>query len=197
MPALGIDNGEQTYHALIGAYAEKHRFYHTLEHINACLDHMDHIAGLVDKPDEIELSIWFHDAIYNPYSSKNELMSANWAAHFLRKHSISEDAISRVHNLIMATAHSTPAHTKDESLLVDIDLSILGVDPEVYNRFERAIRKEYKWIPHFLYRKKRGEILESFLNRDKIYQNQYFYQRLEKQARLNLSNAISFLQRNA
>ena len=41
--------------------------------------------------------------------------------------------------------------------------------------------------------KKRKEVLKCFLDRERIYSNDYFYEKLEENARLNLNNAISNL----
>jgi predicted metal-dependent HD superfamily phosphohydrolase len=72
-------------------------------------------------------------------------------------------------------------------------LAILGSAAEVYARYEQAIRQEYEWVEVSVYRTKRGEVLRSFLDRDRIYGTDYFHQRLEGQARKNLEWAINRL----
>ena len=193
MSTMDLQSNEDTYQALLKRYSEKHRHYHTSKHIKACLKHFDSVHDLTDHPEEVELALWFHDAIYDPYSQDNELASAKWATTFLKDRKVNQDAISRIYNMIMATCHDAPAQSNDQSLLIDIDLSILGSKPEIYNGFETAIRKEYKWVPLFLYKKKRKEILDGFLAREKIYLNTYFYEKLEKQARENLADTVSRL----
>ncbi len=190
MHAFGFSENEATWCELAAAYAEKHRHYHTSEHINACLSHLDKVHQYTDHPEEVELALWFHDSIYIPRKSNNELKSAEWAQAFLNANQAQVDVVRRVYNLIMVTRHNVPASTKDEEVLLDIDLSILGAKPEIYEQFENAIRKEYKWVPWFLYKKKRKEILESFLNRERIYITDYFFEELESQARFNLASAI-------
>lgn len=93
----------------------------------------------------------------------------------------------------MATLHNIIPTDNDEKLIVDIDLSILGRSPETYNQFESWIRKEYKLVPTLIYRKKRKEILTNFLERDRIYSHDYFYVKLENNARANITNAIQNL----
>lgn len=78
-------------------------------------------------------------------------------------------------------------------MLVDIDLAILGADSATYDMFENGVRKEYRWVPSFLYRPKRVAILREFLNRTRIFHNETFYSEREQQARLNLSSAIAVL----
>jgi len=193
MDNLGVPSNEATYQALVKAYSEKHRRYHTSEHINATLKHLDSVADLANDAIEIELALWFHDAIYKPFSASNELDSAVWASEFLLENEVEQSRIDRVHALIMATVHTAETAGNDQLLMVDIDLSILGSRPEVYNQFEKDVRYEYKLVPYFLYRKKRKEILISFVERDEIYRNEVFYEKFEKQARANLANAIEAL----
>ena len=193
MADFGFDENEATFRSLVSAYSEKHRHYHTLEHVADCLRHFDACADQIHEANEVEMALWFHDAIYNPLSGKNERKSADWAASFLSANSASGEIAARVHRLIMVSKHDAPAHTKDESILVDIDLAILGADAAAYDVFERAVRKEYRKIPIFLYRKKRAEVLRGFLERPFIYRNEPFKSEREQQARFNLANAISNL----
>lgn len=193
MGAFGFDDNEGTFRSLISAYSQKHRHYHTLEHVADCLRHLDTCTDQINAPGEVELALWFHDAIYNPLSDGNERKSADWAASFLSTNSAPEELVSRIHRLIMVTEHNSPPRTNDESILVDIDLSILGAGAASYDVFEKAVRQEYQIIPSFLYRKKRAAVLRGFIERPFIYQNEPFKSEREQQARLNLANAISDL----
>lgn len=156
----------------------------------ATLRHLDNVQTSAVHPEEIEVALWFHDAIYAPYSSENEADSAKWATDFLSENSVSTVIINRVGNLILATQHSVELIENDEKLMVDIDLSILGCPEKDYSLFELNIRKEYKWVPAFIYKKKRKQILQSFIERDRIYSNDYFYTKFELQARNNIAKAM-------
>ena len=194
MQAFSLDENQETYAALIKAYGEKHRAYHTWDHIAACLNHLDDVRDEADKPHEIEMALWFHDAIYKPFSSTNEKDSAIWAQEFFELNGYEDDeVVGRIYDLIMVTEHTGEASTKDEKLMIDIDLSILGTRPEVYDQFEKDVRFEYKRVPKFIFKKKRRDILQEFLERDPIYQNEYFRDKIEKQARVNLQKAINAL----
>jgi predicted metal-dependent HD superfamily phosphohydrolase len=193
MHAFGFAENRMTFDKLIAAYTEKHRYYHTFEHINACLNHLDKTHDLARYPHEIKLALWFHDAIYKPYSKENELKSANWAVDFLKQNGMDEKTIARVYQLVLVTLHGTKIKTGDEKLIVDIDLTILGSLPKAYNQFEMNVRKEYRFVPFFIYRKKRKEILQVFLEQETIYKVEYFRDKFEKQARKNLTRAIKNL----
>ncbi len=193
MQAFGFGSNNEIFKALFAAYSEHHRYYHTAQHITAVLQHFDAVIDLFECAREVELALWFHDAVYKPMSATNELDSADWAAEFLLTQGAAPKQVEKVHGLIMATVHSAVCETADESLLIDIDLTILGASEKNYNDFEQAIRREYRLVPYFLYRKKRKEILQGFLTRDRIYQNDYFFDKLESQARLNMDKAVAAL----
>lgn len=193
MCSINLPPSHECFESLCNAYSEKHRFYHTTKHIDAMLRHFDVTAELADKPQELELAIWFHDAIYKPLSSTNELDSANWATEFLTANHYNPDGIERIHRLIMATLHNVAVDQNDAKLLVDIDLSILGAPADIYDEFEQNIRKEYKLVPSLIYRRKRKELLESFLQKDSIYNLDYFKNHYEKAARTNIQRAIERL----
>lgn len=193
LAALGARSESETFLKLQAAYAEKHRAYHTTRHIDECLALLDEFRPLGAHPAEVECALWFHDAIYEPMSSSNEERSAAMASEFCRGVGVAPDVIARIRSHIMATRHVALAADDDARLVVDIDLAILGSEPARYAEFERDVRKEYKWVPGVIYRKKRAEILQSFLNRPMIYHWKPAYERFEARARNNLSRAIGTL----
>lgn len=193
MGAFSFSENLIVYDKVIAAYSEKHRAYHTLDHIDACFHHLDAVLSEAKRPNEIELALWFHDVIYKPFSGTNEEDSAEWASEFLVENEVNADCIDRVYSLIILTkAHLTP-ETEDAKIILDIDLSILGASTKVYQQFETDIRKEYKRVPSFIFKKKRKEILQNFFERPSIYNTSYFHDRLERQAKQNLAMAIEAL----
>jgi predicted metal-dependent HD superfamily phosphohydrolase len=193
MSSLKLPAEEESFTALVGAYSEKHRHYHTVEHIDYCLRELDSAKDLASEPAEVEFALWFHDAIYDPYRSDNEQKSAELACSLLQRHCVDPERIARVRAHIMATRHEAPVTMPDSQLVVDIDLSILGSEEAVYAQFEENVREEYRWVPSIMFRRKRAEILESFLMRPYIYCTESFRTRYEAQAWRNLSYAISAL----
>lgn len=194
MSRLGLAGHRDTFDTLVAAYSERHRAYHTGEHISACLRHLDEASDLAGASDEIEVALWFHDAVYRTRAQDNERRSARRAAKFLRSAGAADDAASRVQRHIIATEHNAVPGDPDSALLVDIDLAILGSLPDAYQVFEKNIRREYKWVPGPLFRRKRAEVLESFLVRPRIYATDRFRDRFEAAARSNLAGAIAALQ---
>ncbi len=184
------DLNDVTYDKLVAAYSKPDRHYHAITHIEDCLDQLDACALPANQADPIALAIWFHDAVYNWRSKTNEADSAAWAAEFLNGCDATEDLNVQVEGLIMATRHFVPEPLVGEQpLMVDIDLSILGRTPDVYDRYETAIREEYKWVPIVTFRRERRAVLRGFLDRDVIFQTERFHKLFEGPARANLQRA--------
>ena len=193
MKSFAIEDSQDTFDKLCKAYNEPHRHYHTVSHIRAMLTHFEKVKDGMDHCNEVECAIWFHDAIYKPFSSSNELDSAEWAKGFLLDNNCKSEVIDRIYALIMVTQHNGEPRDRDQEYMLDIDLTILGTPDSVYEEFEKNVRKEYKWVPAIIYNKKRREILHSFLNRNTIYFSEYFNNRFEDQARKNITKAIDQL----
>ena len=83
MAAFAVESNQETYSAIVSAYQEKHRHYHTSNHIIALLEHFDKVADLSSNSRELELANWFHDVIYKPLSSTNEKESSDWACRII------------------------------------------------------------------------------------------------------------------
>ena len=111
------------------AYREPQRHYHTLQHLDECLVLADALRPNMERPAELELALWFHDAVYDVHAHDNEARSARWAAEAMRAAGLDADAAPRVTKLIMATCHAAQAASPDAAILTDIDLAILGAEP--------------------------------------------------------------------
>lgn len=178
---------ENVWQDLQKAYQEPHRFYHTQQHIDECLQLFDRYQHLADKPLEVEFALWFHDVVYNTKALDNEEKSARWAKAILQQGGVENKVSQRIYNLILATEHKQTPQSNDEKLLVDIDLAILASTSERFAQYQQQIRKEYIWVPKELYQQKRCEILKNFYNRATLYYCAEIRTDLESQAQLNLS----------
>jgi predicted metal-dependent HD superfamily phosphohydrolase len=176
---------------LVSRYAEPHRKYHSLQHLRECLEVFDAVRNQAAHPAEVELALWFHDAIYDTHAHDNEEKSADWARGVLLEHGAKAGPAQRVHDLIMVTRHQALPVVADEQLLVDVDLSILGAPAARFAEYEQQIREEYAFVPEPLFRTKRRKILQSFLDRPAIYSTPHFRALLEARARDNLRQAIA------
>lgn len=190
--AWGTTKGTTAIHEkLLHRYSEPHRHYHNLRHIDACLEEYAEVRGLIQKPFEVWLAIWFHDAVYDPKQKDNEGLSAQYAIENLGI--LERDSLELVSQLIIATKHDKQAASDDERYIMDIDLAILGKDRATFDGYEKSIRLEYEWVSEDRFREGRATILKGFLARPSIYQTEYFREKYEKTARSNLNRSISAL----
>jgi predicted metal-dependent HD superfamily phosphohydrolase len=185
---------EASFKSLESAYGETARAYHTLEHIGACLEVFATARHLASAPGEIELAIWFHDIVYDTRRVDNEDLSARAAADFCQEAGLARHSAS-VFDMIIATKHALPDSVaiSDTTLLIDVDLSILGADEISFDRYEYQIRQEYAWVPEPDFKRERGRILEAFVARPRIFGTQHFHDLLEARARHNLARSLDRL----
>jgi predicted metal-dependent HD superfamily phosphohydrolase len=178
---------------LLRAYSSPGRYYHNLAHVEDCLSVFDRASSLALHPQEVELAIWFHDAVYDTRRSDNEQKSAEWAVEVIRHAGLGERIANRVASSILSTRHDEDAAGTDARLLADVDLSILGRDREIFRRYEENIRKEYAWVPEDVFRQERRKVLQRFLERPSIYYHREFRDLFEERARRNLEQSIARL----
>lgn len=193
--ALAVSGHEALRDELLARYAEPHRKYHTLQHLQECLVTLSDAAQKQQYPGEVEMALWFHDAIYDTARHDNEALSAQWATEALTQAGVEASAVQRIHALVMATRHSVAPQTADEKLLVDVDLAILGATPVRFDEYEQQVRDEYAFVPEDVFRSRRKDILAGFLTRPALYATTGFHARLEAAARANLARSLAQLSR--
>lgn len=187
----GMGDAVIWHERLVAAYTEPQRAYHSLQHLDECFRAFDEAkaSDLIQRPDLIEMALWFHDAVYDPKSGENEALSAQMAAEALGD----GEAAREVARLIMLTKSHQPGDGPDDPWIIDIDLAIFAQAAERVMEYERQIRQEYAWVPEVMYREKRLEILTGFLKRERIYLTNWARERFEERARENLRALIAGL----
>ncbi|VVB78145.1 Uncharacterised protein [uncultured archaeon] len=178
---------------LFDFYNEKDRAYHNMDHILQGLKEIDLAKKFLEKPSELELAWYFHDAIYDPKRKDNEEKSAEFLRATLNSSSVSNDRLKTMKQLILDTKHLEVPKTYDGKFICDIDLSIFGKSEIIYNKYAENIRKEYLGVPLKDYKAHRAEVLKRFLERPAIYYTEFFSQRYGEVARKNLEREIESL----
>ena len=181
------------FNTLIARYSEKHRHYHTLQHLRECLEQFDAVRTMAQRPAVLARARWFHDAVYEPQRHDNEALSAAWARDAVLQAGLSAEVAQRIHALIMDTLHLQAPAEPDARLLVDVDLSILGADPARFDESDAQIRAEFAHVPEAEFRQGRRRVLNGFLARPRLYNTERFYQACELQARANLQRSLARL----
>ncbi len=173
---------------LCDRYAEPHRAYHNLKHLEELLGWLEPIAGGSENYSAISLAVFYHDAIYDPTSHENEEASALLALQDLEALCVPKEKMEKVATYVRATKSHMSIDTQDEDLglFLDADLSILGSDPKLYDEYAANIRREYGFVPEETYRAGRAAVLARFLEAPTLFRTSYFRGRLEARARANL-----------
>lgn len=183
---------------LSALYRGPGRHYHNLAHIEAMLALAGDYRAALGDPGAVEAAIWFHDAIYDSKAKDNEAQSAALAEKKLAGRA-DPSRLNRISAMIVATAtHQVPpfddaTSTRDASLFLDMDLSILGAAPGAFDAYERAVRREYAWVEGPMWRAGRSAVLKNFLSRPHIFHTEEFRQRFERQARENMVRSLAAL----
>jgi len=181
------------YEELESRYSEPWRRYHTLAHIEECLEELDLVRHGAEDPLALEWAIWYHDAVYDTRAGDNEEKSGSLARTRILEHALPLSMGKTVEELIAATAHTGQLLHRDGALLVDIDLSVLGRCWERYDIYRQAIREEYEWAEQSAFNAGRSAVLRGFLKRPTIYMNDYFRRKYEVQARLNMDRELALM----
>ena len=196
--ALGVawvPSLQDCFDDLVARYSERHRKYHTLQHLDECFSNFDLLRPLANHAAEVEIALWFHDAIYDPRSKRNEANSSALATKTVLDAGGSTESAGRIEALVMATRHAAVPRENDARVLVDVDLSILGAPAARFDEYEAQVREEYAWVPGFIYRRERRKILQGFLARPAIFSTAPFLERYEQQARVNIGRSLGALGR--
>ncbi len=175
-------------------YKEKHRHYHSIEHIIYLWNLFIHYQYLLSLEERqiVGWSILFHDIVYEIHRKDNEEKSAEMASHYLASLPISQDICNGVTKTILATKHNYKhMDSMTSRFMMDIDIAILGQTEEIYSLYQQKVRQEYAIYPDFIYQMGRKKVLNHFLQQKNIYQLPLFQQKWETQARFNITKEIN------
>ena len=188
--SFGLTPRAGLFDQLVARYAESHRAYHTILHVCETHSALMDVGDRVQRWSEVEIALWFHDAIYDTRRHDNEERSADWARDELLAAGAAEDVAARVHALVLATKHRDVPEDNDARYLVDADLSILAAPPERFAAYERQIRMEYDWVAEPQFREARAKFLRGMLARPSIFSTAEMRDRHEAHARRNIEESL-------
>lgn len=174
-------------------YANKKRYYHTLQHINNLLTQLNDVKDQIQHWNTILFTLYYHDIIYNSLKSNNEEKSAELAEKRLKQISVDTETIELCKNQILATKSHLKSTDRDTNFFTDADLSVLGQNWETYSLYCKNIRKEYSIYPDFVYNLGRKKVLKHFLSMHSIFKTDFFYKKFESQAKHNIQKEMELL----
>lgn len=175
------------------AYSAKKRHYHTLHHLANLLQQLSTVKDQIKSWDVILFTLYYHDIVYNALKSDNEEQSTVLASARMKQISIPGQTIEQCKEQILATKKHLPSTDSDTNYFTDADLSVLGADWGTYLNYYKNIRKEYAIYPSIIYNPGRKKVLLYFLEMERIFKTDYFYSKLEKQAKQNLQKEFDLL----
>ncbi len=188
-----IDESAAIHQHLIDSYSEPQRFYHTLDHIEHCLSLLDKIRSELQNPEALELAIWYHDVVYQPGSIDNEQLSAD--QFMTTSNGVFDDTLrNTIYRHIMATVHDgSEVKDTDTHYMLDIDLSSFGQAWPEFIRDSDNLRLEKKGQPDDEFYKNQAAFQDKLFGQPRIFKSDYFYDKLETQARQNRSDYLEII----
>ena len=174
-------------------YSDSSRHYHTLSHLENVFFQLEEDRNGIEDWDTVLFALFYHDIVYKPTKNNNEEKSAEVPAKRLSEINFPQNKISKSVAMILATKNHLYTGDNDTDLFTDADLSILGQSWEQYTVYFNQIRKEYSIFPDLIYNPGRKKVLTHFLKMDRIFKSAHFYDKLELQARENLSKELTLL----
>ncbi|MFC0548100.1 HD domain-containing protein [Kutzneria chonburiensis] len=181
---------------LVARYSEPHRRYHNLSHARSVARDAVTLVPLSSTETAVlTLAACAHDVVYDAIPGTDEQLSASWARDWLSRSGL-EPYASRVADLILMTIkHSADPSDHVACALLDADLAILGSSPADYDAYAAAVRQEYSAVPDEAWRTGRARVLNSLLERDKLFLTPVGRNRWEGRARRNVARELGDLSR--
>jgi predicted metal-dependent HD superfamily phosphohydrolase len=180
---------------LLGRYAEPHRRYHDLAHLDDVLRQVDALAEHARDVHVVRMAAWFHDAVYDPTATDNEERSALLAQTTLSELRVEDGIATGVARLVLGTAdHAPEPGDLDAEVLCDADLAILASGPERYQVYVEAVRAEYGHVDDRAFASGRAAVLRGLLARDPMFSTSTGRDRWEAAARANVTAELARLE---
>ena len=150
----------------VAAYwLEGQRSWHGPAHVLTLLREVDALSTNEEERDALRLAAVYHDAIYNPRAADNELQSAL----LLERHAAepASPAVRRALQIIRDSRWAAPPEDPLSRAFFRLDTFQLSDACPLTERlaYERAIFREYQWVPWREYRVKRAEFLRGWAER--------------------------------
>lgn len=175
----GID---MTYSQVSQIYEAEDRPYHNILHIQECMEQFSRVRAYMEKPDLVELALYFHDAVYTPGKDDNEEKSAQLFLDKVKGSLMPDSEKELVAKLIRSTnwlQNKDALVNTDLHILHDIDFSIFASEWVRFLEYDNQIEAEYAHVPKPVFMKHRRDFLSQLLTAGVFY-TQHFDQEKAK-----------------
>jgi len=184
---------DQLWQEIEDNYSYKKRHYHTLQHLENLLQQLGAVKEYIKDWNMILFSMYYHDVIYNALKRTNEEKSAEFAQNRMQLIMVPKPRIENCVQQILATKEHGLCDDSDTNFFTDADLSILGMEWDVYSDYYKNVRKEYSLYPDIIYIPGRKKVLQHFLQMERIFKTDHFFKKFELQAKQNLQKELDLL----
>ena len=164
IPIRYFTDPEVILRGLVARWNEKHRAWHNASHLVDLLNRIEAEEHGEDR-EILLLAALFHDAVYDPRSAKNEEESAELLLQSVRDPDYI--SIQQAREIILNSKWTGNPLTALTAKFFALDTRQLGPDATLGERvqYEKAIFREYQWVPWPVYQEKRSEFLTGWANR--------------------------------
>ena len=191
------DLATKLWQEVSSAYEREDRKFHNLLHLRQIIEVLTPYKSQIDDWDTLLFAVYYHDFIYDVEAyvteNDNEDKSAEKAEEVLKKIGYSTQRIERCKQHILATKKHDLSSDSDTNFLIDADLSILGQSPDDYDIYYRNIRQEYFIYPDPIFHAGRLKVLRHFLQMNRLFKTEPFYQQYELMAKENIQRELEIL----
>ena len=191
--ALAGEGADELGEALIAAWSEPQRRYHSTSHLEWLLDEADRREALIRDRAFVGYAIWFHDAIYVPGEPDNEDRSAAWARDALAGNGELSERVAQI--IEMTKKHQEGEAEGDAALFLDMDMAIIGAQWEAYCAYAAGVRREFSAYPDGAFAAGRWNWLEKQLAYPRLFRTELYERELGDTARANLSWELEEMRR--
>ena len=179
------------------AYSQPERHFHNLSHLEQMNAVLEPVRSQVEDWETLLLSVVYHDFVYDVVEyvtdNNNEDKSALKAEEFLKSIGFPLEKIERCQQHILATKKHRLSADNDTNFLTDADLSILGQPWEIYDVYRKNIRLEYSIFPDSIFHAGRTKVLNRFLQMERLFKTDFFYNHYETAAKENISRELEII----
>jgi len=191
--------GMLCFDSVVSRHREPARHYHDLRHVGWVVRHSQNIAAghPVDDLDAVVAAAFFHDAVYEPTRTDNELASARLAERALGEIGWDRARSERVARLVLATTgHALDGADRDTAVLLAADLAVLAAEPARYTEYAAAVRREYAHVDDAGWKAGRAGVLHALLDRPRLFAPDLGLDDWEHRARANITAELAVLEPN-
>lgn len=177
-------------------YSEPHRSYHSWNHIIQGIKEFNFIEDnkIFKISSEMKIAWLFHDIVYLPFNNtliSNEELSLRFLEFYNnKKMKLSFELIEEAKKLIKSTENHK-AYDENSAIFLDVDMSYLGADYDIFLNIRKKVREEYSGISDIDFAKGTINFYETMLKKEKIFQSTYGLNKYEEKSRQNILNDLN------